>query len=176
MSKKLLNDEKQKFNFQINENQIEYSNKVFVYYHNLNEFELFEKIDELLDDIIPELLDEIKPKDFNDKEKIIEMIMKKKNSIIDYYNKLIDIDEDYHDNLLYYRRLITKYRDLYNNLSIFNVTEKKRMLEISVTIQKLIIETFMDYYNGFISIKQLYLEDFEYINNIMKKLKINLRQ
>ena len=50
------------------------------------------------------------------------------------------------------------------------------MLEISVTIQKLIIETFMDYYNGFISIKQLYLEDFEYINNIMKKLKINLRQ
>jgi hypothetical protein len=71
---------------------------------------------------------------------------------------------------------MAKYRDLYNNLSIFNVTEKKRMLEISVTIQKLIIETFMDYYNGFISIKQLYLEDFEYINNIMKKLKINLRQ
>ena len=28
---------------------------------------------------------------------------------------------------------MAKYRDLYNNLSIFNVTEKKRILEISVT-------------------------------------------
>ncbi len=85
MSKKLLNDEKPKFNFQINEKQIEYSNKIFLYYEILNEFELFEKIDELLDDIIPELLDEIKPKDFNDKEKVIEMLMKKKQSINDYY-------------------------------------------------------------------------------------------
>jgi len=34
---------------------------------------------------------------------------------------------------MYYRILMAKYRDLYNNLSIFNVTEKKRILEISVT-------------------------------------------
>ena len=48
------------------------------YYYNLNKFKLFTKINELLDDIIPGLLNEINPKDLNDKEKVIEMFMKKK--------------------------------------------------------------------------------------------------
>ena len=52
---------------------------MFRYYYNLNKFKLFTKINDLLDDIIPNLLNEIKPKDFNDKEKVIEMIMKKNN-------------------------------------------------------------------------------------------------
>ena len=95
------------------------------------------------------LLEEIKSKDFNDKEKEIEMIMKKEQSINDYYDKLIEIDDEYHDTFMYYRQLMAKYRDLYNNLSIFNVFERKRMLDISITIQRLIIKTFMDYYNYF---------------------------
>ena len=78
MNKKLLN-EKPKLNFKINENEIEWSKNVLRYYYNLNKFKLFTKINDLLDDIIPNLLNEIKPKDFNDKEKVIEMIMKKNN-------------------------------------------------------------------------------------------------
>ena len=59
--------------------KLKWSKNVFRYYYNLNKFKLFTKINDLLDDIIPRLLNEIKPKDFNDKEKVIEMIMKKNN-------------------------------------------------------------------------------------------------
>jgi len=59
--------------------KLKWSKNVLRYYYNLNKFKLFTKINDLLDDIIPRLLNEIKPKDFNDKEKVIEMIMKKNN-------------------------------------------------------------------------------------------------
>ena len=59
--------------------KLKWLKNVFRYYYNLNKFKLFTKINDLLDDIIPNLLNEIKPKDFNDKEKVIEMIMKKNN-------------------------------------------------------------------------------------------------
>ena len=65
--------------------KLKWLKNVLRYYYNLNKFKLFTKINDLLDDIIPGLLNEIKPKDFNDKEKVIEMIMKKKQSINDYY-------------------------------------------------------------------------------------------
>ena len=50
----------------------------------------------------------------------------KKQSINNYFDKFIQIDDDFHHSFNYYQKIIEKNRVLYNNLFIFNFIEKKK--------------------------------------------------
>ena len=105
--------------------------------------------------------------DFPDKNNIIEQVQKKQDlvkSLQIRYKKMLD---DYVNNFRYYIKLFKFYDSEYYGGKL----NKKKILEIIVTIQELMRDNFFASYNQYSLLRKLYEENYEFILKIKDKFK-----
>ena len=129
-------------------------------------YNLRKRIDDL-DKMISSLLGKLSLMDFPDKNNIIEQIQKKKDLVNKNqigYKKIFD---DYFNNLRYYIKVFEFYKSKYYNGNY----NKKKILDIIVTIQEQIRDNFFGYYNQYSLLRKQYVESNDFILKIKEKFK-----
>ena len=129
-------------------------------------YHLQKRIDDL-DKMISSLVEKLNLMDFPDKNNIIEQVQKKQDlvkSLQIRYKKMFD---DYVNNFHYYIKLFEFYKSKYYD----GKYNKKKILEINVTIQELIRDNFFASYNQYSLLRKLYEDAYEFILKIKDKFK-----
>lgn len=129
-------------------------------------YHLKKRIDDL-DKIISSLLEKLNSMDFPDKNNIIEQVQKQQGMVKSYqidYKKKFDFCCD---NYKFYMDTFDVYKSKYYSAKY----NKKKLLDIFVTIQELIRDNFFAFYNQYSLIRQHYKESNEYILKIKEKFK-----
>jgi hypothetical protein len=129
-------------------------------------YHLQKRIDDL-DKMISSLLEKLNSMDFHDKNNIIEQVQKEQDLVKSYqieYKKMFDF---YCNNFSYYIKVFEFYKSKYYS----GKYNKKKILDICVTIQELMRDNFFASYNQYSLIRKHYKESNEFILKIKGKFK-----
>ena len=129
-------------------------------------YNLRKRIDDL-DKMISSLPEKLSLMDFPDKNNIIEQVQKKKDLVKKNqigYKKMFD---DYVNNFHFYIKVFEFYKSKYY-IGNYN---KKKILDITVTIQEQIRDNFIAFYNQYSLLRKQYEESNDFILKIKEKFK-----
>ena len=129
-------------------------------------YNLRKRIDDL-DKMISSLLEKLSLNDFPDKNNIIEQVEKKKDLVKKNqigYKKRFD---EYVNNFNYYIKVFNFYKSKYYHGNY----NKKKILDICVTIQEQIRDNFIAFYNQYSLLRKQYEENYDFILKIKENLK-----
>lgn len=134
-------------------------------------FDIKAKINKL-DSIINSTLEEIKDLD---SEKTFTVIINEKKKLLQSlaveYAKIV---KNYMKSDGYYRSLINFYRNAYNNkTSFFDFSQKRKYIEISIHIQKLLKNEFLKFFSEYKKLRNTFIEINKYILNIKKMFDLD---
>jgi hypothetical protein len=127
-------------------------------------YHLQKRIDDL-DKMISSLLEKLNSMDFQDKNNMIAQVQKEKDLVKSYqigYKKMFDF---YCNNFSYYRKVFEFYKSKYYSGNY----NKKKILDICVTIQESIRDNFFASYNQYSLLRKHYKESNEFILKIKGK-------
>ena len=129
-------------------------------------YNLRKRIDDL-DKMISSFLEKLSFMHFPDKNNIIEQVKKRKD-LVKYnqigYKKMYD---DYVNNFRFYIKVF----DFYSLKYYHENYNKKKILDMCVTIQEQIRDNFIGYYNQYSLLRKQYEESSEFILKIKEKIK-----
>jgi hypothetical protein len=129
-------------------------------------YNLRKRIDDL-DKMISSLLEKLSLNDFPDKNNIIEQVEKKKDLVKKNqigYKKRFD---EYVNNFNYYIKVFNFYKSKYYHGNY----NKKKILDICVTLQEQIRDNFIAFYNQYSLLRKQYEENYDFILKVKENIK-----
>ena len=137
-------------------------------------FDLETKIKEL-DSIIISVLKKMQDIKYDNKKDIVNNINIKHNLLKNLLKKFKEIKQRYNEYDEYYQNLIETYGKEYNNISIFDFCQRRKYIELSIHVQKLLVDKFSEFCNDYYIIRNEFFESNNYIIKIKKLFNIELK-